>query len=43
MEQVLLSENALEREILSRDLISFLDYVRIPDPPPYCCKKEKKN
>ena len=35
MEQVLLSENALEREILSRDLISFLDYVRIPDPPPF--------
>ena len=35
MEQVLLSENFLEREIISRDLISFLDYVRIPDPPPF--------
>jgi len=35
MEQVLLSENFLEREIISRDLISFFDYVRIPDPPPF--------
>ena len=35
MAQALASESILEREILSRDLVSFFDYVRIPDPPPF--------
>jgi len=34
MEQIKVNELEIEKEILSRDLVAFLDYIRIPDPPP---------
>ena len=35
MVQIQVNELEIEREILSRDLVSFLNYIRIPDPPPF--------